>query len=232
MKKAFTMLELVFVIVVIGILAATIIPNTRTNPLQEAALQIVSDIQYTQHLAMVDDRYDANNLHSTLNIPIWYRERWQILFSANGGSGNVMGYTIFSDTAGDSAGNPDATEIAQNPSNSSELMTGGINSLDVTLDIDNAGFVGMNKLNLERSYGVDVEFDNTCRNTGSRRIAFDHIGRPIKGNLTSNLNAYDDNDLIEVDCDITLTHVTGDTLLIRVHRETGYVCILDAGNCI
>ena len=60
MKKAFTMLELVFVIVVIGILAAAIIPSTRTNPAQEAAIQLLSDIRYTQHLAMIDDKYGQN----------------------------------------------------------------------------------------------------------------------------------------------------------------------------
>ena len=76
MKKAFTMLELVFVIVVIGILAAAIIPSTRTNPAQEAAIQLLSDIRYTQHLAMMDDKYDATNAN-------WFQERWQIRFVDN-----------------------------------------------------------------------------------------------------------------------------------------------------
>ena len=74
MKKAFTMLELVFVIVVIGILAAAIIPSTRTNPAQEAAIQLLSDIRYTQHLAMIDDKYDATNAN-------WFQNRWQIRFT-------------------------------------------------------------------------------------------------------------------------------------------------------
>lgn len=76
MKKAFTLLELVFVIVVIGILAAVIIPNTRTNPVREAAIQLVSHIRYTQHLAMVDDKFDATNNN-------WYKNRWQIVFAGN-----------------------------------------------------------------------------------------------------------------------------------------------------
>ena len=73
MKKAFTMIELVFVIVVIGILAAIIIPSTRTNPVQEAAIDLVSKIRYTQHLAMVDDKYDRANAN-------WFKENWQIEF--------------------------------------------------------------------------------------------------------------------------------------------------------
>ena len=75
MKKAFTMIELVFVLVVIGILAAAIIPRMRTNPVQEAAIDLVSKIRYTQHLAMSDDKYERTGK--------WYRNRWQIVFTDN-----------------------------------------------------------------------------------------------------------------------------------------------------
>jgi len=75
MKKAFSMLELVFIIVIIGILASVIIPRTETNPLRESAIKLLSHIRYTQHLAMVNDKFastgDAN----------WYKKRWQIVFS-------------------------------------------------------------------------------------------------------------------------------------------------------
>ncbi len=79
MKKAFTMLELVFVIVVIGILAALILPRTKTNPVQESAVDLLSKIRYTQHLALVDDKYGENSPGTT----DWYEKRWQIIFNAN-----------------------------------------------------------------------------------------------------------------------------------------------------
>ncbi len=227
MKKAFTMLELVFVIVVIGILVAAIVPSTRTNPLQEAAVQVLSHIRYTQHLAMVDDKYDADSA-------TWFRERWQIIFSENEGSADVMGYTIFSDEAGGSSGNPDEAEIARNPSNTSRRLTGGWNNGNI-LNIDHASFIGTDKLNVGRSYGVtDITFSNTCDgvNGTSKRIAFDHLGRPLQGTLSSNTQAYDTNDLIQSDCDITLTHTDGNNIIIRVQEETGFSCILDGGVCI
>ena len=59
MKKAFTMLELVFVIVVVGILAAILIPRTERSPVQECAVDLLSQIRYTQHLAIIDDKYDS-----------------------------------------------------------------------------------------------------------------------------------------------------------------------------
>lgn len=76
MKKAFTMLELVFVIVVIGIIAAVMIKNVQSSASSEAATKLTSHIRYTQHLAMVDDKIDPND-------PNWFKNRWQIVFTSN-----------------------------------------------------------------------------------------------------------------------------------------------------
>ena len=53
------MLELVFVIVIIGILAAAIIPRMDRDSIYEASEQLLSHIRYTQHLAMTDNIYDV-----------------------------------------------------------------------------------------------------------------------------------------------------------------------------
>jgi prepilin-type N-terminal cleavage/methylation domain-containing protein len=216
MKKAFTLLELVFVIVVIGILAALILPRTRTNPVQEAAVQVQSHIRYAQHLAMVDDKYDSNDAN-------WFKKRWQILFSLNGSSDGKWAYTIFADTIGGSTGNPDQGEIAINPSNPNERMTGGQTS-SVSLDINNANFVGMRKMNLGLTYSItNVTFTGGC-NLGTR-LTFDHLGRPIKSNLSSNTIPYDGNDLLRSDCNITLTDGV-ETAVVQISPETGYAKII------
>jgi prepilin-type N-terminal cleavage/methylation domain-containing protein len=72
-KSAFTMLELVFVIVVVGILAAAIIPRADRDTLYEATEQLQSHIKYTQHLALMDDVYDHTDDE-------WYKKRWRITF--------------------------------------------------------------------------------------------------------------------------------------------------------
>ena len=56
MKKAFTMLELVVVIVVIGIIAVAALPRINDDHIAEAADQVMSHIRYTQHLAMQDSK--------------------------------------------------------------------------------------------------------------------------------------------------------------------------------
>lgn len=131
MKKAFTMLELVFVIVVIGILAAVIIPNTRTNPVAEAAIELVSKIRYAQHLAMLDDKYDATPGSQ------WFKNRWQIVLS---GTNNEL-YSIVSENN---------TSYAKDPQNSSKdiqnfklkgvsvVLTGGCNGENI-ISFDHLG---------------------------------------------------------------------------------------------
>ncbi len=65
------MLELVFVIVVVGILAAALIPRMDRDTLYEATEHLLSHIKYTQHLALIDNVYDANNVN-------WFQNRWRI----------------------------------------------------------------------------------------------------------------------------------------------------------
>jgi len=222
MKKAFTMIELVFVLVVIGILSAVIIPRVETNPLQEAAIQLVSDIRYTQHLSLVDDKYDSGD-------SVWFKKRWQIAFGKPANADGKYAYTIYADTVGSSSGDADKEEIAINPQNTNQIMTGGYNG-SVEMDINNKKFRGMKKLNLGLSYGiVDLNMSSTCKVSGSTRIAFDHLGRPIKGKLGTssgggNSEAYESNNLIQSECDITLSNTT-DSVVIAVVPETGYTYI-------
>lgn len=65
------MMELIFVIVVIGILTAVFIPRFSDNNLSEATSHLMSNIRYTQHLALLDDEYNASNV-------TWYNKRWSI----------------------------------------------------------------------------------------------------------------------------------------------------------
>ena len=75
-KDAFTIYELIIVIVTIGILAAVAIPRLKTNTLQEETLKVVDFIRYTQHLAMIDDKYDPQDAN-------WQQKAWCIQINEN-----------------------------------------------------------------------------------------------------------------------------------------------------
>ena len=210
-KLAFTVIELIFVIIVIGILSATFIPKFGQNKLSQAANQVISDIRYTQHLAMIDDKYNATDKD-------WYKRRWQIIFGTSTYTNNQPAYTIFADTSG--TGNPDIKEIAKNPANPSQLLTGGFSGGLYSSDPRVTA-----SMNLGSKYGITAyALSGGC---SGARISFDHMGRPLKGDLSTMTGPYSAGTkrLITSQCVITLSR-SNDSIKIAIEPETGYVHIL------
>ena len=103
-KNAFTMLELVFAIVVIGILAALAIPRLDRDLRQGAKDNLLSAIRHTQGLALVDNKTNPSD-------PSWQTNLWKISFQADGSY-----YTVSS-----------GSDFAIDPV-SGKLMDGGSNA--------------------------------------------------------------------------------------------------------
>ncbi len=224
MKKAFTMLELVFVIVVLGILSYMVASSFQRNPLREAADQVVMHIRYTQHLAMMDDRFDPNESN-------WYLGRWQIVFANNSGSDNQWAYTIFSDWKGGHDGNPNPatstakSELAYNPQDGTKYLTGGTSGTNL---VHYGDAEATKALNLGHAYGI-TNIIISGGNTGSTasRIIFDEIGRPYRGNTNSGTSTVI-NSLVDriATTPITVTLISNDqNMTIAIEPETGYTHI-------
>ncbi len=228
MKKSFTLLELVFVVVVIGVLSAIIIPSTRSDNLREAAIQVVSHIRYTQHLAMIDDKLDTSDSN-------WYKNRWQIQFSNTVGSGNSWSYMIYSDSLGNSTGTPDVNEHAKNPLNPSKYLTGGYSAGNIAYNDPQKR--DTKELNIGKKYEiVDVDFSAGCEVASTRqRIFFDNLGRPFYGGPHLQIKPYHNETNVKKlssNCNIALcTHspcssaLNSEKLTIVIEPETGYTYI-------
>ena len=213
MKKAFTLLELIIIIVIVGILSSIILSRTKDDSLEQAALQLMSHIRYTQHLAMMDDKIDRKDSK-------WMQKRWQIIFCKQGNSNNKWAYTIFADTYGTSSGKPNKTEIAINPLNLNQRMTGGYNSA-AELNVTHSTFIGMKTMNLGMTYGI-TNMSFSC----NQRIVFDYSGRPMKTDISSNIQSYESNQLMDNNCTISLSNSNG-TISLEVEKQTGYVKLLN-----
>ncbi len=201
--KAFTMLELVFVIVVLGIIASLALPRMDRDIRQEAADNILSAIRYTQHLALNDDKTNPSD-------PNWQEELWQIRFTS--GADNLTNYyTVSSDANQDNSVDKDETAI--DPINGKYMFTD-----DSTIDTDESANIFIGK-----KYGVDsMTFTGGC--AGEDHIAFDHIGRPHT-DINDADNDYDE--YMATDCNIEFGFADGsDDLIIRITKETGYAYIL------
>ncbi len=111
-RQAFTMLELIFVIVIVGILSFIAASSFQRNTVIEAVDQVVSHIRYTQHLAMMDDKFTPSNAN-------WFRGRWKIAFDANNS------YSISSDKNFNNI--IETTDFAVDPLDSNSRLTGTTN---------------------------------------------------------------------------------------------------------
>jgi len=204
-KTAFTMIELIFVIVVIGIIAAMIIPRLDRDNRFEAATQVLNHIKYTQHLAMTQDVYNDQN-------PLWFLARWEIEFYGCGG------YSIHSNAnLTPAAPNAANNEAALDPQTRKRLWSPANCAMPMA-----AG--DYEKMNLAGFY--DVNNIATSAGCAGASISFDTLGRPY--------GAVAMHGVTKANCNITLGFNVGANEVIRIHPETGYACILDAAgaNCL
>ncbi len=203
--KAFTLIELVFVIVVLGILASLAIPRMDRDLRQEAADNVLSAIRYTQHLALNDNKTDPGNTN-------WQKELWKISFSTS--ADNLANfYTISSDKVPYAAVSKDETAI--DPQNGKYMYNMGG---DTTIDSDESPSIFIGK-----KYGINsMTFNGGC--SGAQHIGFDHLGRPHNalGGATNTYSQY-----MTTDCSIIMGFTDGSItdLNITIATETGYVSI-------
>jgi len=209
-RKAFTMLELVIVIVVLGILAALAIPRLERDIKQEAADNILSAIRYTQHLALQDNKHLASD-------PKWQQRFWHIYFGTCDGE---KFYAIGSDENMETSNNGrvDFLESALDPANGKRIWAH-----------DGAGCAGsydMKDLSpeifLSKKYGV-ASYSATGGCTKSY-LGFDHLGRPYSDAFPTSTTP-DYSGYMTSECSLSFTLENGESFTIKVEPETGYAYI-------
>jgi prepilin-type N-terminal cleavage/methylation domain-containing protein len=220
-RRAFTMLELIFVIIIIGILAALSLPRLERDLRQEAIDTVLSAVRYTQHLALADNkhRYGQRN---------WQKAFWVIRFQRQGGN-----YYFIIGSNADYGNNIDRNEAAIDPANGKLFY-----SADAVLDANESP-----NIFLTDKYGINnIDFSN-CTQTAAgvnnaRHIAFDFMGRPHKGifnglggavgggggGAAANYNEY--ATVMTADCEIDFTFTDGSDFTLHIERETGYAYVV------
>jgi len=208
-NNAFTMLELVLVIVVLGILSAVTMPKLDRDLKQEAADTILSAIRYTQHLALTDNKHKFND-------PTWQRAFWKISFENCSGGGLFMGIGTDMDREGDT----DFSEAALDASNGKPMFWLNTSSCSTGDDLSSAS----ENIFLTKKFGVSaVAGTNSC--AGVQHIGFDHLGRPHVSFSASSIPNY--ASYINDTCTFTFTMSDNTTLIINIESETGYAYISD-----
>lgn len=226
MKKAFTLVELVFVVVVIGILAFSLWPTKQPTQALEAARQIVAHIRYTQHLALNDDKFATHtDTGGTSSIAKdWYKRLWRITFSnlTADEKCKIGGwrYAVYQNIAGDllsDGGQPNGTiEAARNPAQAGKVLSACYSGLSTNTS---------DELNLSQTYKIEnIDFSEF----GTQGIIFDELGRAYpRGDFSQ---AYNNGKKFKLGDNnsygrITLSAKDGSVAKILVFAETGYACV-------
>lgn len=209
-KSAFTLLELVFVIVVLGILASLVLPRLNADKKQEAADAILSDIRYTQHLALLDDKHSFYRKK-------WQKSFWRIGFESCGNSSGIFEY-IGSDM--DYQGDIDNKEAATDPANGKKM-----NWINTETCSKGGDTLTSDRIFIKHKYGVtSVSWTGSCNQ--AQYIGFDHLGRPHQGFAGSGGNTPNFSTYLPDVCTIIFTMSDNDTFKISIAPETGYAHIV------
>ena len=229
MRKAFTLVELVFVVVVIGILAFALWPTKQPTQALEAARQIVAHIRYTQHLALNDDKFathiDTGGTGNSIAID-WYKRLWRITFSnltANKDC-KIGGwrYAVYQNISKDLSdkGQPNGTiEAARNPAQAGKVLSACYSGLSTNTS---------DELNLSQTYKIkNIDFSEFATDSRIQGIIFDELGRAYpRGEWNT---PYDNSSKFSQGNGsfgrIKLSAKDRSKASILIFAETGYACV-------
>lgn len=258
MKKAFTVIEVVFVVVMIGILAGVAVWYMPRTNLKQATESIINNLKYTKTLAQLDDRFfgvkdinyfntlsiaDKNNA-AIDQIKHYKCGKWQFQFhQASGNNVSTNTYTIFADNAGGISknfdGKPmDGDVIARDPM--TKACISGYNDNNLKECTDNFS----NEARFGDTYGVKLDSITSVDCSGytsnsTFSIFFDSEGMPYckVGQATCSYNSENANDVANEANNASLPKRIKKPITIRLRRggESAYICItknglIDAGN--
>ena len=231
MKKAFTLIELVFVIGVLGILTFALWPTKQPTQAFEAARQIVAHIRYTQHLALNDDKFathtDTDGTGGNIAID-WYRRLWRITFSNIAADENCKiggwRYAVYQNISRglSDRGQPNGTvEAASNPAQAGKVLSACYSGLSTNTS---------DELNLGQTYKIEtIDFSEFAAGGVIRGIIFDELGRAYpRGEWTTpydNRRAFRFSEGDSSYGRIRLRAKDGSRASILVFGETGYACV-------
>jgi Tfp pilus assembly protein FimT len=191
-KQSFTLLELLIVIVVISILVVKANFTLSNTSLNQIADQIVSHINYTRHLALIDNKfqyYPINNSETELNrTKYWFKQWWQIRFSKRKKNDDIY-YEVFSDRAyvDSTLSDPDHYNFSRVGNTPKKLWEDSyakneLNKLYLVglskKDSDNYPENADTKLNLTKYYAIkNIEVNGVkVSSNNSKRFIFDNYG--------------------------------------------------------
>ena len=199
MKKALSLLEIIFVIVLIAIISSAIVPENKISKLNLAADKIILYLNYTRYIAHIDNKFDINDDE-------WEKKRWTLKFQRCSSTIGGMYYVVYSDTSGGTS-HFKKSECLKDPLTNKYLYSGS----DCQASKDESKYILLTK-----EFGV-TNVDISCNSTSSLgQISFGYDGK-----VYSKLG----NSPIEItdQCQIKLYDKQNNFITIVVEPKTGFI---------
>ncbi|PRM88267.1 hypothetical protein CJ671_09010 [Aliarcobacter cryaerophilus] len=201
MKKTFLILELVFVIVILGILYTVFTPKLPNYKLDEVINRVLIYLNYVRYKALVDDKFEmfepeANN---------WYKGRWTLKFMrCREDEGGGIYFNIYSEN--NDKGHSGQNESLKDPLTNKYIFTSNY----CKKNPENSPFVLLKNYNIE-----DVQIScNTTTSLG--QISFGVDGKIYTQLTTENLE-------LKKPCTIRFISKTKEFKDIIIYPKTGYI---------
>jgi len=202
-RKSFSLIELVFIIIIIAVISIQFIPKNIKSNLPQAANKIIVHLKNTRYQAMIDNRFNHKD-------EFWFRERWTLKFMNCKKTVGGLYYVVFSDT--NHKGRPNKEETLKDPLTQKWLYSNN--------DCD-ASFNESKDILLTKEYGVSKVI-MSCNNTSSiGQLSFGFDGQVYTKLGTNRLDTY--RYALEDTCNITLFDKSNKNVTIQIDPNTGYI---------
>jgi len=204
-SKSFSLIELIFVIVLVGIISSYFIPKLYTSQLTQAANKIILHLKNTRYQAMLDNKFNHKD-------EMWFRERWTMKFQRCQKSVGGLYYVVYSDT--NHGGHINKTETLKDPLTQKWLYS--------NYDCD-ASYNESEDILISKQYGVS-QVDITCNSTstiGQISFGYDGVIYTKLGTKSSDTYKYALNEK----CKIILFDKNNENVTILIEPNTGFISL-------
>ncbi len=203
MKRAFSLVELIFTIFILILIAAFAKSKYTNNDLENAANKIILYLKQTRYQSLIDEKESKEET-------LWYKKRWTLKFFRCRRSEGGIYYSIYSDN--NQTGHPNLEESLSDPLTNKKIYSS--NKCKVTKETSKYVL-------LTKEYGID-NVEVSCNNTSSiGQISFGSDGKVYSklSNYENQKNEYE----IKNKCVIKLISQKQGIKEIYIEPRTGYV---------
>jgi hypothetical protein len=203
MKKSFTLIELIFTLIIIAIIIIAALPKQQISNLDLAANRVVLYLKHTRYLAFVDNKYNPTD-------DMWYKKRWTLKFQNCSSSIGGLYFLVYSDM--NQNGYISKDECAKDPITSRYLYS----NWDCNANTDESKYILLTK-----EYGV-TKVDISCNSTSTiGSISFGDNGDVYSrlGTVPEDIERY----LLDKACQITLYDKLNNSVVIQIEPTTGFI---------